>query len=38
MQEDNAEDDWEMAASAAAVIWLGAEEARILRAERTFII
>jgi hypothetical protein len=34
MQEDNAEDDWEMAASAAAVIWLGAEEARILRAER----
>jgi hypothetical protein len=34
MQEDNVENDWEMAASAVAAIWLGAEEARILRAER----
>ncbi|KAJ7233613.1 hypothetical protein B0H12DRAFT_1076556 [Mycena haematopus] len=34
MEEDNLEEDWEMAAAGAAVIWLGAEEAHILRAER----
>jgi hypothetical protein len=33
MEEDNDEEDREMAASTAAIIWLGAEEARILRAE-----
>jgi hypothetical protein len=33
MEEDNAEEDWEIVATAAAIIWLGAEEARILCAE-----
>ena len=34
MEEDDYEADWEMAASAVTIMWLGAEEARIQRAER----